>query len=464
MNTHRVPGRLAAWLLVAAAALALGGAANAASLWVANSGADSGSCGAKNHPCRSISQAMDNAVDGDTIWVGAGHYGSVGGGNYDRPGDEHATAIQSDWVAGCIVCIGKALQIYSVYGASVTIIDGSSAPDNTGYGPSWATVYIARDGVTFGAPGAGFTVTGGNRYGLLVDSGYAGWQHKPVTVSGNTDLSDATGFAFYGPIERPHTNECIPHCQFTTTVRISDNTAIGNRGTGFELVVLQDVWPGSFLVRNNRTVGAGTGFAVDPGYQLTGSPGPGWWSASMVGIYHNVALAGGLGFSAILPGTMLNNTAVGNASGGFFVVPGGAVFQRNSAIANGGPGLMLNFHNLGSDASGKIVLWGIGTFNGNNFINNDRARPADLALAPYGYQPGPGARCGILTVGGWATDAGPWPYVPGTVPATGNYWGSASGPSTTGAGDAAGGACDQNLTVTVASPFLPAPSEVSALP
>jgi hypothetical protein len=43
-----------------------------------------------------------------------------------------------------------------------------------------------------------------------------------------------------------------------------------------------------------------------------------------------------------------------------------------------------------------------------------------------------------------------------TLNASGNYWGSTKGPSATGPGDAAGGACDQNNVTTVFKPFATA--------
>ena len=67
----------------------VGTTAAAATLWTSNVGSDSGSCGTSSSPCRSISQAIENATDGDTIWVGPGHYGDVNGdGNFTGPGDE----------------------------------------------------------------------------------------------------------------------------------------------------------------------------------------------------------------------------------------------------------------------------------------------------------------------------------------------------------------------------------------
>jgi hypothetical protein len=53
-------------------------------------GVDSAACGSPKSPCRSISQAIENASDGDTIEVGAGRYGSISGSaDFTGPGDEH---------------------------------------------------------------------------------------------------------------------------------------------------------------------------------------------------------------------------------------------------------------------------------------------------------------------------------------------------------------------------------------
>jgi hypothetical protein len=43
-----------------------------------------------------------------------------------------------------------------------------------------------------------------------------------------------------------------------------------------------------------------------------------------------------------------------------------------------------------------------------------------------------------------------------TLNATDNFWGSSGGPSASGPGDAAGGACDQNNATTTARPFAAA--------
>src|ERR1700745_72037 len=61
-----------------------------ATLWATNNGTDTPTCGNVSKPCRSISQAIENANAGDTIWVGAGRYGNISGdGSFSHPGDEH---------------------------------------------------------------------------------------------------------------------------------------------------------------------------------------------------------------------------------------------------------------------------------------------------------------------------------------------------------------------------------------
>src|SRR5690242_1559876 len=49
----------------------------AATVYVASNGADSGSCGAKEAPCRSISQGIANSAVGGSIVVGPGRYGDL---------------------------------------------------------------------------------------------------------------------------------------------------------------------------------------------------------------------------------------------------------------------------------------------------------------------------------------------------------------------------------------------------
>jgi hypothetical protein len=65
--------------------------ATSATLNVTNYGADSATCGSPAKPCRTISQAIENAFEGDSIEVGPGLYGNVSGNvDFTGPGDEHA--------------------------------------------------------------------------------------------------------------------------------------------------------------------------------------------------------------------------------------------------------------------------------------------------------------------------------------------------------------------------------------
>jgi hypothetical protein len=97
----------------------------------------------------------------------------------------------------------------------------------------------------------------------------------------------------------------------------------------------------------------------------------------------NVALHNGLGFLATLLGPTLNNTAAANSQAGFIVIPGtAAVFEGNSAIGNGGPGVIVNFS---SDAFDMEPNGGnshfFSSFRHNSVFGNDRNRP-QLALFP----------------------------------------------------------------------------------
>src|ERR1700761_5017536 len=114
MRIHHLLGVLTA-LLALAGPVRAGGAT-----WrVTNDGTDSASCGNAASPCRSISQAIENASAGDTISVGAGMYGNISGdGSYTHSGDEHPQVIgRAD---GCIICITKPLKILSLHGAAAT--------------------------------------------------------------------------------------------------------------------------------------------------------------------------------------------------------------------------------------------------------------------------------------------------------------------------------------------------------
>ena len=92
---------------------------------VANNGIDSSSCGTSDSPCRSITRAILNAGEGDTILVGPGRYGDLNAdGDFNDPGDELRTALGI--AEGCAVCIDKGLNVISTDGAEATVIDAAT--------------------------------------------------------------------------------------------------------------------------------------------------------------------------------------------------------------------------------------------------------------------------------------------------------------------------------------------------
>jgi hypothetical protein len=456
MRTCMVSGSLFAFILLSISQATPSRAANATH-WVANDGTDTGACGAQSTPCRSISQAIENATDGDTIEVGEGRYGDITGtGTFAAGGDEHAHLLPQD---GCIVCVTKAVRIFSLHGAAVTLIQGRA---DTQF-PS--TVIIAHDGVTFGDKDHGFTLTGGNRTGLAVvlnvDVDYRAINIvAPIRIGGNIDVGDGTGFRYQGPIL---SDSPCPACQYTGQVLISDNEASSNNDRGFNILLGQrDVEP--IILQNNTARNGGTGFYVSPG--PIGESAFILGAAGNVSFVDNISTGNAAGFNTTASGDIRGNTASGNSQWGFFVVPNSGVFAGNSAIGNGGPGVIVQYSKDSTTPDvaddGPTSIPRFRTFSNNDFYGNDRNRPPltmSVYMAPnptVTYNPGPGAHCGVLNVGALN---GPINGVPGvaiTLPATGNFWGSAKGPSATGPGDAAGGACDQNNATTIFKPFATA--------
>ena len=385
--------------------MSFGTASVAATLWTSNVGSDSGSCGTSAAPCRSISQAIANANNGDTIWVGPGHYGDVNGdGNFTGPGDEqpdpNAGVGNLNGSYGCIVCITKALHIFSTDGAALTVIQGNPS---TGAN---STVMILSDGGDFGAVDHGFTITGGNTHGVTIVPGFAPDVSQDLTIKGNIDFGDGDGFFVSGSFfSASQYARCPPgDCQFNARILVASNRAINNT-TGFNIV--PNSWHGSgqIIVRDNEAVGDTFGFWVYPGYNggtgLTESP------ASDVQLVNNIAAHGGTGFYTDLPGPVAYNTALDNSQSGFSITPGGAPFQFNAAIGNGGPGMLVN---LSPDPFTLGVGNSFSPFTGNNFFGNDRKRPAlffGFGLDLSNLDPGPSAHCGVLNLGPLAALRGP---------------------------------------------------------
>ena len=187
--------------------------ASGANLSVTNYGTDSNSCGSSANSCRSITRAIENASPGDTIWVGA------------APGDEQPQTFPALVnFSSCMICITKPVHLYSYDGAAVTVIDSGPSPTFA------ATVMILADGAVFGSAGHGFTITGGNAIGVLVDLENWSTSATGVTVSGNIDLRDRTGFSVFGPFYNPFRNCPGPqYCPpFRGQIVLSGNQSIDN--------------------------------------------------------------------------------------------------------------------------------------------------------------------------------------------------------------------------------------------
>ena len=122
--------------------------AHAATWFVADRGTDGAGCGVvSTTPCRSITQAIAHAIDGDTISVAPGRYGDRNrNGILGEVGEENGPPACS-----CVLLVDKAVILISSVGAAVTLIDGRTVD-------VIRNVMIADDGAEFGRPGKGFTV------------------------------------------------------------------------------------------------------------------------------------------------------------------------------------------------------------------------------------------------------------------------------------------------------------------
>jgi hypothetical protein len=465
-------------LLLTSAALCAHGAY--ASILVTNFGTDSSSCGSSASPCRSISQAIENATSGETIYVGAGRYGDVSGtGTFTGPGDEHAQPASGQFdYSGCVVCISKAVQIYSLNGPALTVIQANSAANFPN------AVLITVDGVTFGSLGHGFSIANGGGNGIVVDLEQSPGTAHGVTVSGNIDMGDSQGFVFDGPPGAAF-GGCPPQNQFcpppnTGVFRFSYNRANGS-GTGFSILAKASgccsavpVYKLQIVLQDNVAVGAVTGFSVDKGVLINCDGCGDHGTAGNVSIENNFSGSSGVGFSLSTAGLVSQNVSLSNATAGFVITAPAGAFTGNSAISNYGPGVVVEFF---TDNGGPPVDFG--KFSGNNLYGNDRNRqPAAVAsslrtLVPNSFNPGPSAHCGVLNLGGIAqaeqTDIPPQlpapPFQVTTVEVAEAFWGSSKGPQTSGPGDTIGGACDQNGGATTASkPFLTSPVAIPAAP
>jgi hypothetical protein len=303
----------------------------AMNVYVQNNGVDSTYCGNSSDPCRSISQAILNADFGDQILVGPGRYGDLDGdGILGETGEETG---EIDYGCQCMVKVDKRVKIVSTHGATSTVVDAHFL--GLEEGSPLTAVRITANGVVFGRPSHGFTLTGSKR-----NAGLAIGAAKGVIVAGNISSRNASGFSIFG------TRNVIKH-----------NVAVGISGSGFDINgTAHTVW-------KNTAVGTGDGFAVHgSGHMLT----------------YNVSNGNVSGYSLFGNASLKHNSAIGNTDAGIRFEPGSQGNVSHSNIFGNGDQILsisAPYYNCGLlNRSGQSIT-AIGNFWGE--ASGPGADPAD---------------------------------------------------------------------------------------
>lgn len=324
MKQHK--GKMVTGLLFLTWLAGTGGLGHAAVLYVATNGVDSGGCGTRATPCRSLSEGIAHATAHDTILVGPGRYGDLNGdGLFTEEGEERGAVGGS---CTCMLSVTKPVRIFSQMGAGATILDAGGA--------ALAAVSIDASDVVFGKEGGGFTLTHAQS-GLV--TGFLTVDH--VTVEGNL----ATG----------NTGGGFSNAANDNTFR--HNEAIANGSCGFGVIGGNNLFEGNRSLNNSVA-----GFC-------TSSGGPNTFTRNVVSGNQ------GDGFNILptFPHRFTFNVISGNAGAGISIFPlGGAVLEieQNNITGNRGPGLALGAaiitrNNIfGNDVGGAncgVTNTGIGT-------------------------------------------------------------------------------------------------------
>jgi len=371
----------------------------AGTLHVANNGSDSDRCGSTRQPCRSISRAIQQANDGDTILVGPGFYGDVNlDGDFSDPGDEALNT--TSFPDACLICVNKRVRVRSTHGADLTIIDGTGTEE---LGPV-VGVSIQVPGVSFGAESRGFTIREISNIGVSVRP-----EASDVTVAGNHALNngiddDSSGIGFFITVGAGVT-------------RVQGNLATNNNFHGF-LVAHGGVGAGSARILGNLARGNGEyGFVIEagaaPGYAIIG----------------NVATSNGGGFS----------------------FDGRDLLARRNIAINNGQGVSIE----GENTSNMMLLES--SIIGNDagiIIGSEVPGPVDIHRSNiYGNVGGTSTtepNCGISNQDG-------------LVDARNNFWGLPTGPGPDPADDAGRPGCDVSAeSETLVVPFATRPFPIRA--
>ena len=350
---HRIhrAGRILPALLLAGL---LAEPAFAGKLRVETDGVDSGSCGGKHDPCRTISRAILLARDGDTILVGPGRYGDLDrDGTLGEPEEESGEGCYD-----CAVRVYKRLKILSRAGAAATVIDAGRE--------LYYAVAVTADGAILGRKKRGFTLVAPGLISVLVEG-------DDVRVEGNLSTASNHGFRSDGARTLFRGNSVFGNGNggFTAALNATDTTFIDNRAIG-------NGW-------NPGTTGS-SGFAtVGGGARLT----------------RNVAAANqAKGISSLLGGDVIvKNVVAGNRRdqsenrAGIAVSFDGvtgpvlpSTITRNLIVGNDGPGL--RFKDGASGTAAKNTIYG--NDPGQNCgIRNAGGRVVDAAKSFWGDPDGP---------------------------------------------------------------------------
>jgi hypothetical protein len=247
---------------------------------VGNEGVDAPECGWTGHKCRSISQAIRNARDGDTVFVEVGIYGDLNkNGVIGEPGEESGGASCS-----CVIHVNKSVAVLSERGAAMTIIDARDVTTGT------RVVQLDAPKASFGYAGQGFTVLAARTHaGISTGSSYGAIKVWGNRVSGATygiigqdvhvydneiTASDVGILILDGLVVRnvvtANTADGIFAGPIGLDARIEDNVVAGNGGAGLRLG--GNIGTASFVTGNDIVHNGGPGIALEgslPGRQRT---------------------------------------------------------------------------------------------------------------------------------------------------------------------------------------------------
>ncbi len=385
--------RAAAVLSLLALTVLATDAAHGANLRVAMDGSDGPTCGAKKAPCRTITQALENAKPGDRIRVAPGRYGDLNGYPIDLGGPGPVEGEESGGgqpSCDCYLDLDKPITVESEEGPAATILHGGSRFGSNGceeggspYANATDVVRISSDGVTLGGKGRGFTIVGGCR-GVFLPLPDGDGVREKVRIEGN----------LFAGLQR-----------------------IGV-GMAYNILCRGCVLRGNVFTGNQRRLNRQT--VVHP-YEDAEIRENAWiaevqgevehiWLVSDSKVERNLSIAKGRDGIPRASGSVRGNVATLNSFAGFQRLRGKV--QDNFATANrrgfrevGGPSYRKN-HAIGNTGPGLSALSGGASFVKGNVFGNGVGEPS-VSL--------PATNCGadIKT---------------GSPDLSGNFWGDAAGP------------------------------------